>query len=413
MQRLRARPRRGESATAALVVALLTAVSVAAAVFAFTAMGASRRADTPAVLAATSFPLSAVEDEPRREAPASTPPPHEGTRITFYTTTRSLDARLYPAVRSWLALGADVVVFVDEVDPKSNDDIHDISQMRRAYPTTTLTIERTPQPRSEAGSPRLDAVMRRGEELASTPWVCLINADIVLPRDFARLPSVITSDVLVLGARHDCRFNPAIGQLPIHVDSFEALERYSMAPCWPHGVGGKDYFLYRKGFYARRGVRIPPFWIGKFVWDHWLVNATRHHAVDATPTIVVGHMSHNHYWDERRDAEMKRLRPLIKAEIASNVRESGCGNATIASCLAYQSVYDVDFQLCPAPTNVQRMDASSAGHAKYHRAVSEFRLHRVRERRLYQNLSLTGSSPPYWTRLVASGEWARLHGCPP
>jgi hypothetical protein len=345
--------------------------------------------------------------------------PPNNNLITFYATAKQLDVPQLTSIRSWLNIGADVIMFIDDLNTL---DVELTNSLKSFLTTNTdgedttnqllrLRFLSTPEPRSQAGSPRLDIVMAAGEQLARTEWVCLINADIVVPHNFGQLPSYfVNEDVMVIGSRHDCRFNPDLKVLPPSVVSFEDLERYSMAPCWPHGVGGKDYYLYKKHFFQRHGIEILPFWIGKFVWDHWLVNVTSNFAVDATPTIIIGHMSHNHYWTENLITEQDRKRKqLIKQEIEYNARITNCGSIPIPHCLRLQSVYDVKWQLCPH--GVLRPINGSAHKAMYNRAVSEYRLQRVNARRMYQNLSLTGSSPNYWGEQLKLGIWPGMHGC--
>lgn len=346
------------------------------------------------------------------------PLPVERIDLTFYATTRALGAPQMSAIRSWLAIGANVIVFVDS----NTTEITNIPSTLVADGTTDRSrfqLLQTPLPRSILGAPRLDLIMEAGETTAKTNWLCMINADIVIPSSFKHIITHTFSqmDIFAIGERLDCRVNPEVGVLPKSVNSFADLEQWSMAPCWPHGSGGKDYFLYRRGFFLRHSLQVPPFWIGKFVWDHWLVNATRRFAVDLTPSLLVGHFSHEYDWNWRtvRDkTEATKQKEIAKLDITWNQRIVHCNEHAVYSCVPFQSTYDVAYQLCP---NGQIQPMPSRARELYFASVDRVRvslkppgLEGTRARRVYQNEALTGTSPRYW-----EGEnmqmWAREHGC--
>jgi len=357
---------------------------------------------------------SQSHDYPDREVPLP-----DRIDLTFYTTARRIGPAQMVAIRSWLALGASVIVFADNITEVLEVPSTVTAETGLEDPDR-LRILLTPYPRSLLGAPRLDLLMEAGELHATTRWVCMINADIVVPRRFGELIKgpFKRRDVIAIGERLDCRVNPALPRLPKSVRSFEDLEHWSMAPCWPHGSGGKDYFLYRKGFFERRGLTIPTFWVGKFVWDHWIVNATREYAVDLTPSLLVGHLSHEYDWNWRvlprkSKEEIAQAKETALRDINWNTQVSGCDGKPIFDCLPSQSTYDVAFQLCPGdqiqsmPSRAgKRYDAS----VKNLRAVLKPKGQEGAARRKYQRHSLTGSTPSYWTDAIR--EWAVDHGCP-
>jgi hypothetical protein len=322
------------------------------------------------------------------------------------------------AVRSWLGLGASVVIFADNVT--EIDELPGTLTAEGVEDKERLRVFASPLPRSLLGAPRLDLIMEAGELHATTHWVCMINADIVLPKRFGSLTKgpLRRKDFLAVGERLNCRPNPEVGALPKSVNSFEDLEHWSMAPCWPHGSGGKDYFLYRKGYFRRRGLVIPPFWIGKFVWDHWLLNATHASAVDLTPALLVGHFSHEYDWNWRA----MRRKPAVQVaaakttalrDIQHNNDVSRCNGAAIFVCMPHQSTHDARYQLCPGG-EIQLTPRRAV--QLYGDGISAVRLaikpkgQEGTSRRVYQSHALTGSSPSFWTNEILS--WAKSHGCP-
>ena len=96
------------------------------------------------------------------------PLPDERIDLTFFSTTRDIGAQQLTAIRSWLALGADVVVFADNLSI-----IHEVPTTLTASGTDAkerFRLFNTPLPRSLLGAPRLDLVIDAGEMHARTKW---------------------------------------------------------------------------------------------------------------------------------------------------------------------------------------------------------------------------------------------------
>jgi len=173
--------------------------------------------------------------------------------MTVFTTTKSIDPAQVTAIRSWLLLGADVIVMIDNVADAAKIAFCTVALASGQDEPWRLRVLETPKPRGDSGAPHMDLVFDEGERLAKTKWLAYVNGDIVLPRTFARLVKM-DEDKMFFGGRLDCRPPPALKTLPSWVASFEDFERFALAPCWPHGAGGKDYYVYQKGFWR---VRLP------------------------------------------------------------------------------------------------------------------------------------------------------------
>jgi hypothetical protein len=148
--------------------------------------------------------------------------------------------------------------------------------------------------RNEYGTPMLPSVFRTAEAAASHPFMCYINADIILMSDFMLGAQRVMQDMggqrfLLFGRRWDI-------ELPELLDfRRDDWEREVRARVRAQGklVGCPDYFLYPKGLWAE----IPPFALGRAAWDNWLIYAARAMQVpviEATPTLTVVHQAHDY-----------------------------------------------------------------------------------------------------------------------
>lgn len=147
--------------------------------------------------------------------------------------------------------------------------------------------------RNEYGTPLLPSVFRTGEAVASHPFLCYINADIILMRDFMVGAERVIRETggqpfFLFGRRWDI-------ELPQLLD-FRSTdwERELLSRVRAQGkLGGPDYFLYPKGLWAE----IPPFALGRMAWDFWLIHAARAMQVpviEATPVVTVVHQAHDY-----------------------------------------------------------------------------------------------------------------------
>lgn len=147
--------------------------------------------------------------------------------------------------------------------------------------------------RTEFGAFRVDDIFRKAQAIASNPFVCYSNCDIVQTRDFwAAFDRVRkrTSPFLLIGKRWD-------------TDIAEPLDFSS--PAWQDHLRSRalaqanrrrfevDYFLFPRGMYSD----IPPFGLGRLHWDHWLVwkaRSLRVPVIDASYAITAIHQNHDY-----------------------------------------------------------------------------------------------------------------------
>ncbi len=128
------------------------------------------------------------------------------------------------------------------------------------------------------GTELIGEAFRLGHQQARHEWLCEISADIVLGGDFA--PALRALEGIerpfVVGQRWDLEPGAEPDTAVLH------------PPC------GVDYFLYRRGTVPASDI--PPFAVGRTVYDNWLVWAAMERwglqVIDATAAITAIHMNH-------------------------------------------------------------------------------------------------------------------------
>lgn len=165
------------------------------------------------------------------------------------------------------------------------------------------------------GTPLLNAVFRRAQQLASAPLLCYVNADIILPPGFGQLPADVAAERLLLVGR---RWDLDVTQ-PLDTDGpewFDQLREKVSQHGELHAPSGSDYFLFRRGDAVGE---ILPFVVGRPGWDNWMIYHARQlrvPVIDATRTWQVVHQNHDYahvpdrrsdFWDGPEADENRRL----------------------------------------------------------------------------------------------------------
>jgi hypothetical protein len=148
--------------------------------------------------------------------------------------------------------------------------------------------------RNEYGTPLVSGLFDQAQTLATNAFLCYVNADIVLPKDFSDTIQRVASwskNFLLIGRR----FNVNLDQPEIY-DSAENEERLISlvkSQNQPFCAGALDYFIFPRGQYKD----ILPFAIGRGYWDNWLLWRTRSlgiPVVDASEVILAIHQNHDY-----------------------------------------------------------------------------------------------------------------------
>jgi hypothetical protein len=133
----------------------------------------------------------------------------------------------------------------------------------------------------------------KGEQIATHDIVCYINSDIVLMSDFIRAVQGVAGlkhRFLMVGQR--CNIDVT---QPLDFDSgWEERFRNRLTQEGRLGdLTAIDYFVFPRGLWGE----IPPFALGRTMWDDWLLSralARDAILIDATPVIVAAHQNHDY-----------------------------------------------------------------------------------------------------------------------
>jgi hypothetical protein len=185
------------------------------------------------------------------------------------------------AIRSWLALRprCEVILFGDDGGV--------------AECALDLGVEHVGGvPCTDQGTPLLHEIFAIAERAARFPRLCFVNADILLPPEFADCAQRIDfPKFLMIGRRLDLDV----------ADEFELDEVSRSATFWamaaasgtPHPAKGSDYFVFPKGSIGS----LPPFAVGRPGWDNWMIFRAREVGiplVDASGCVTVVHQNHGY-----------------------------------------------------------------------------------------------------------------------
>jgi len=148
--------------------------------------------------------------------------------------------------------------------------------------------------RSEYGTPLVNDLFEKAQDLATCSTLCYVNADILVLSDFMKAVEQVASwrDRFLMAGR---KTNLDLDQpLVFESPDWETRLRVLVAK---QGVLGMpfeiDYFVFTRGLYRS----IPDFAIGRTRWDNWLIGSARASkapVVDATAAVTVIHQNHDY-----------------------------------------------------------------------------------------------------------------------
>jgi len=188
------------------------------------------------------------------------------------------------AIRSWLALGAEVEVLLIGDEPGL------------AEVAAELGVRHLPEvARNEHGTPLVSSIFALAREAASAPYLCYLNGDIVLLPDFVDAIRAVTTQTpegfLMVGRRWDVDIT---APLDFGAADWEDRLRAEVAARGRlHSPFGIDYFVFPKGAFAD----MPPFAVGRAGWDNWMIYHAREQGwkvIDATEATTVIHQNHDY-----------------------------------------------------------------------------------------------------------------------
>ena len=146
---------------------------------------------------------------------------------------------------------------------------------------------------NDHGTPLLSDLFRQAEAAATPPYLCYVNADIILLSDFLRAAEIVQrrfpKSLLV-----SKRINLDVAEkLNFDARWEEAIKQRASATGKDEHYTGIDVFVFPKGMYPQ----VPDFAIGRLWFDHWLIKAVREQnlpVVDASLVAPVLHQNHDY-----------------------------------------------------------------------------------------------------------------------
>ena len=171
-------------------------------------------------------------------------------------------------------------------------------------------------PVNRFGTPFLNAIFRMGQEASSTPLVCYINTDILLPDSFFSAVATVRSrfdNFLMIGRRWNANIPEKLDFGPGWNERLERIRRERGVLFTPDAI---DYFIFPHG----RFLDMPDFTIGRFAWDNWILRAaasTGMELVDATEAVPVIHQNHTYGHVQQAEPDGTRIQ---SPEIQENQR---------------------------------------------------------------------------------------------
>lgn len=148
---------------------------------------------------------------------------------------------------------------------------------------------------NELGTPLVNEIFKAAEEHIDGDVYAYINADIILMDNFIGSINALLQQqkrFLMVGRRWNIDQTELIDFSD--KDWQTKLRDKVVQEGFIYPTGGVDYFVYTKGLFSE----IPPFAVGRTVWDNWLVwdPLSRNEAVvDSTRTVLAVH--HNHGYE--------------------------------------------------------------------------------------------------------------------
>ncbi len=185
------------------------------------------------------------------------------------------------AIRSWLLLHSKCEVILLGNDEGTSDIAAEFG------------IRHIPDiARNEFGTPFLNSIFEVAQAAASNDIMAYVNADIILMSDFMdavkRMPK---SSFLMTGQRWELDLKE---QLVFSDDNWEeSLKALVGKKGRLQGRGALDFFVFYKGFWPD----IPPFAVGRTLWDHWLIyyaRSIRVPVIDVTEVVTAVHQNHEY-----------------------------------------------------------------------------------------------------------------------
>jgi hypothetical protein len=207
--------------------------------------------------------------------------------ITFFTTGKPFEGHSgiiqRNALKSWKLLHPEVEVILFGDEPGAAEIARELGLRHEPC------VER-----HKSGMKYLNYLFAKAQEIASHPYLCYSNCDIVLMSDFRQgFESVLKwrKSFLLIAQRWD---TDVTSNIDFDNPDWERLVRgLAVSGGMKQTYDFVDFFAFRKGLYDH----VPPFVLGRSSWDSWLVwkaLSVPVPVVDGTPFFVAVHQNHEY-----------------------------------------------------------------------------------------------------------------------
>jgi len=207
--------------------------------------------------------------------------------VTLFATPKPFEGRIADiqlnAIRSWIALGPRCEILLLGVE-RGTAEVAARFGLRH-LPDVTC---------NEHGTPVLNSLFAQAQCAAMHNILCYVNADILFTDDLlGALTRVVREQwpAVVIGRRWDLDLGEAWEF--DHPQSTERLRGVVRARGRLHAPYAMDYFLFPRGLWTD----IPPFAIGRTLWDNWLIwkaSMLGMPIIDASEAIMAVHQNHDY-----------------------------------------------------------------------------------------------------------------------
>lgn len=225
------------------------------------------------------------------------------------------------AIRSWKALGEAVEVWL-----VGNEE--GVAETAQEFGVGYIPDVK----RNNSGTPRIDSIFNIVREKSNTPYLCYVNADILLFPDLLQTLEKVREQYqrfLLIGQRWDASITTELAITPgWHEEFIPGIMKTAVL----HTAVGSDYFVFPRGEYED----IPAFAVGRAGWDNWMIYKGRVEqiaVIDSSNAITVIHQ--NHDFSHFPNGKIHRMQP----ESVDNLDLAG-GRHTVFSL--YDSNYKIN-----------------------------------------------------------------------
>jgi hypothetical protein len=147
--------------------------------------------------------------------------------------------------------------------------------------------------RNTLGTPLVSDLFKQAQQLSASNLFCYVNSDIILMSDFMQAIQRVVdqkSRFLLVGHRWNLDLKEILEFKP---DWEETLRSQVKKFATLAGASAIDFFVFPRGLLGE----MPPFAIGRPLWDNWMLYRARALSVpliDATPVVMAVHQNHDY-----------------------------------------------------------------------------------------------------------------------